>query len=163
MRSKFKFKDYLLNEQHEYLAHKVGDILTAVHELIQGGKQIGARQLVKHSEVVVNQIRKVLHSSWPRSEMKYLRTLQKVGVAIMKTIDEKGDLPETLNGARVEIEKLQDKMGQPINHLATPAKDEGQEQAQAKTGPAPGGEAPGPANVPGAGTPPNPNNPVQAM
>ena len=98
-RMRLKFKSYLLNEQHEYLAHKVGDVLTGIHELIQGGKQIGTRQLVKHSEVVVNQIRKILHSSWPRSEMKHLRVLQKVGVAIMKTIDEKGDLNDTLNGA----------------------------------------------------------------
>jgi hypothetical protein len=152
----FNFKAYLLNERHEYLSHKVGDILTGIHELIQGGKQIGARQLVKHSEVVVNQIRKVLHSSWPRSEMKNLRVLQKVGVAIMKCIDEKGDLPDTLNGVRVEIEKLQDKLGQPINHLATPSKDEGGPEADLNKPP----EAPG---VPGAGGKQNPNNPIQAM
>ena len=66
-----------------------------------------------------------------------------------------------------EIEKLQDKMGQPIHHLATPAKDEGKEQAQAQAqaqaGPEPGGEQAVPAGIPGANTPPNPNNPIQAQ
>lgn len=115
-----RFKQFILTEQRQFLAHRVGDILTAVHELLSGGKQVGARQLVKHSEGVVNRIRKVLHSSWPRSDQKYLKPLQKCGVALMKTIDEKGDLNETLNGVRGELEKLSEKLGEPVNTLAKP-------------------------------------------
>lgn len=112
-----EFKKFLLNEQREYLAQKVGDVLTSVHELIQGGKQVGARQLVRHSEAVANQIRRILHSSWPKTETKHLKVLQKCGVALMKTIDEKGDLNDTLNSVRGEIEKLTQSIGQPINNL----------------------------------------------
>jgi hypothetical protein len=115
-----KFKEFLLTEGRQFLAHKIGDILTAVHELLSGGKQIGARQLVKHSEGVVNHIRKVLHTSWSRSDQKYLKKLQKCGVALMKTIDEKGDLQQTLNGVRSELEKLSGKLGEPVNKLANP-------------------------------------------
>lgn len=115
-----QFKEYLLLEQKGYLADKIGDVLTGVHELLTGGKQIGARQLLRHAEGLVNQIRKILHSSWPRSEYKYLRILQKCGVGLAKCIEEKGDLRETLNGVREEIEHLTEKIGMPINQLGSP-------------------------------------------
>src|SRR5580698_7225364 len=101
-----KFRDFLLKEQKEYLAHKVADVLTTVHELLEAGKQMGAKQLIRQSEYVVNQMRKILHSTWPRSEHKYLKVLQKCGVALMKAIEEKGDLPETFLSVKSELEKL---------------------------------------------------------
>jgi hypothetical protein len=113
------FKSFLLTEDRNYLAEKIGDILTGVHELVTGGKQIGARQLVRHSEGLVTQIRKILHTNWPKTEFKFLRQLQKCGVALMKTIDEKGDLRDTLNSVRRELEQLSGKMGTPINDLGT--------------------------------------------
>jgi len=119
-----KFKEYLLLEQREYLGQRVGDVLTGIHELLVGGKQIGARQLVKNCDYMVNQIRKILHSTWPRSEYKFLKVLQKVGVALAKAIDEKGDLKEILNSARVELERLGKKLGTPIHKLAAPAQGE---------------------------------------
>lgn len=131
------FKRFILNEQHEYLGHKVGDLLTSVHELVQGGKQVGARQLVKHTEGLVNQIRKILHTSWPRTEYKFLRRLQKCGVALMKCIDEKGDLTETLNSVRAELEDLSHKIGAPINKLGSkPKKQDKPEQAEPQQPPA---------------------------
>ncbi len=85
-----KFKDFLLTEEKEYLAHKVADVLSAVYEIVEAGKQLGAKQMVKQSEVIVNQMRKILHASWPRSDRKYLKVVQKCGVALMKAIEEKG-------------------------------------------------------------------------
>jgi len=145
-----EFKKFLLTEQHEYLSGKIGDVLTGVHELIQGGKQIGARQLVRHSEGIVNQIRKILHTSWPRTEYKYLRKLQKCGVALAKCIDEKGDLQDTLNSVRHEIEQLSHKLGEPINTLGTskkrkPKENDGEKQAgHQNQGPPPNMPAPPP-------------------
>jgi hypothetical protein len=130
-----EFKKFLLNEQKEYLAHKVGDVLTSVHELIQGGKQVGARQLVRHSEGIANQIRRILHSSWPKTETKHLKVLQKCGGALMKTIDEKGDLNDTLNSVRSEIEGLSQKLGQPINSLGKQKESQPKEQEQGQQQP----------------------------
>lgn len=112
-----RFKHFLLTEQKDYFNQKVGDVLTSVHELIKGGKQVGARLLVNHAEEIVSRIRKILHSSWPKIYTKYLRILQKCGVALAKCIDEKGDLRETLNGVRVELEKMSHKTGEPINDI----------------------------------------------
>src|SRR6516162_5610434 len=118
-----EFKQFLLTEQKEYLANRVNDILTGIHELLQAKKQMGARQLVRNAETIANQIRKVLHSSWPRSEHKYLKTLQKCGVALMKAIEEKGDLPEVFNSVRSELERMTQKLGVPANQLGTGAEE----------------------------------------
>ena len=114
-----RFKQFLLNEQQVYLAQKVGDILTATQELRDDARHMGTRDLTRFSERIVNQIRRILHSNWPREEKKYLKTLQKIGVAIMRSIDEKDDLPGTIGGAAAELEKLVGDLGMPIHKLAT--------------------------------------------
>jgi len=122
------FKQYLITESREYLGHRVGDILTSVHELIAAGKQVGTRQLVKSVETIVIEIRKVLHNSWPRTEYKYLKKLQKCGVALMRAIDEKGDLREILNSVRNELESVSEKIGVPVNNLGRKKKEEPAEE-----------------------------------
>jgi len=134
-----RFKEFLLFEQKEFLSDKINDILTGIHDLLQAGKQMGARQMVKNSEEIVSQIRRVLHGNWPRSEHKYLKVLQKCGVALMKAIEEKGDLPEVFNGVRVELEKLSGKLHIPVNKLGT-----GEEEKPKKKEPPPPGEPTGP-------------------
>jgi hypothetical protein len=151
------FREYLLNESDDFLAQKVGDILTAVQELVDGGKQVGARQLVRNTEVVVAQIRKILHNSWPRAQQKHLRRLQKVGVALMKTIDEKGDLPEVLTSAQSELEKVSERIGKPVHHLGTPEEAESGQEKPEQSPQAPGLEGMG------VTAQSNPNSPLQVQ
>jgi hypothetical protein len=134
-----RFKQFLLTEQKEYLGDRINDILTGIHELLQAGKQMGARQQVKNSEEIAGQIRRILHGSWPRSEHKYLKVLQKCGVALMKAIEEKGDLPEVFNGVRAELEKLSGKLRTPVNKLGT-----GEEEKPKAPEPPPPGQPTGP-------------------
>jgi len=114
-----EFKTFLVVEQKEYLADRVNNVLTGVHELLSAQKQMGAKQMVKNAESIANQIRKILHASWPRSEHKYLKVLQRCGIALMKAIDDKGDLPEVFNSVRAELEKLSHKFRVPTNKLGT--------------------------------------------
>ena len=114
-----RFKEFILNESQAYLAQKVGDILTAAQELRDDSKNMGSRDLVRFSERIVNQIRRVLHSNWPREEKKHLITLQKVGVALMKSIEDKDDLSGTISGSTEALEKLVSDLGVPINKMAT--------------------------------------------
>lgn len=124
------FKQYILTENKIYLATKVGDILTAVQELRDDAKNMGSRDLIRFSERIVSQIRRILHSNWPKEEVKYLKVLQKVAVALMKAIEEKDDLGTIIAGIATTLEKLVSNLGLPINKLA--ASD--QVQSQDKVG-----------------------------
>jgi hypothetical protein len=136
---KLEFSQFLLNENKTYLGEKVGDILNAVHDLEEDGLKLGARQLMDFSEKVVSLIRRILHSSWPQSEHKYLKSLQKVGVALSKAIEEKGDLKELIPSVRQELEQLSGKLGTPINTMGSP---EGAEQRPEQSGPGEPGQLP---------------------
>jgi len=118
---------FILNENRAYLGEKIGDILNAVHDLEQEGANMGARQMIKFSEKIVSRIRRILHSNWPQTEETYLKSLQKVGVALMKAIEEKNDLRELMPQIKQELEDVSGKLGVPVNTLAAP---EGQESPE---------------------------------
>jgi hypothetical protein len=117
------FRSFLLTEEKVYLGTKVGDILTALQELNKDASNMGKRHLMRLIKNIVRQIRRILHSSWTFEEGKYLEVLQKVGVALMKGLDTNSDLPELVSSATDEIEKLSEKIDEPINNLAAPAVD----------------------------------------
>lgn len=127
-----RFKEFLINEQQAYLATKVGAVLTALQELVSDIQNIGTRELVQYAGNVVNRIRRILHSNWPREEKKFLVTLQKVAVALSKSIEEKDDLQGTLSAAASELEKLVADMGMPIHKLAS-TEEEGSEEDEKTT------------------------------
>jgi hypothetical protein len=114
-----KFKQFILNEEKQYLSQKIGDLLSAIHDLRGDSVSMSNRDLVRYAERIVNQIRKILHSNWSKDELSYLGTLQKVGVALMKAIDEKENLSQTISGAASVVEKLVSDMGTPINFLGS--------------------------------------------
>lgn len=152
-----RFSEYLLLESGDFLATRIGDILTAVQELVEGGKQVGARQLVRNTEVIVSQIRKILHNSWPRAHQKHLKKLQKVGVALMKTIDEKGDLTEVLASAQEELQQLTGKLGKPVHSLGVKDDEAGPKEEPNENPLAPGLEGMGVKSQSNA------NSPVQVQ
>lgn len=117
-----RFKHFLINEDAAYLGQKIGDILNAVHDLVENGKSMGTRQLVKNSEQIVNQIRGILHTHWTKADEKILVSLQKAAAAIMRAIKEKGDINEVLPSVADELEELSTKMGTPTNDIGVPEK-----------------------------------------
>lgn len=120
----FGFKDFILLENRVYLGGKIGDILTALQELRDDAKSMGSRSLVRYSEKIVNQIRRVLHTHWPKDELKFLKPLQKIGVAMMKAIEEREGLEEIISGSAGELEKVLSKMGVPINKIGSNTSDD---------------------------------------
>lgn len=116
----FGFKQFLLNENRAFLSQKIGDILNALQDLGDNTGGMGARQLVKNSNGIVDQIRRILHTDWPQREQKNLKVLQKCGVAIKKAIEEKDDLEAVIQSCIEEIEKLSGDLDMPMNKLASP-------------------------------------------
>lgn len=114
-----QFKSFLLNETKHYLGQRSGDILTALQNLQDDSAGLGQRALLRACQGVVNQIRRILHGRWDEEDVQYLKRLQKVGVAIMRAIDENEDLQEVIASSVAEIEKMLDDLQVPINSLGT--------------------------------------------
>tara|TARA_Y100000034_G_scaffold55520_1_gene68029 strand:+ start:401 stop:907 length:507 start_codon:yes stop_codon:yes gene_type:complete len=162
------FKHFLLNEEKSYLGQRISDILTALHDLQEDIENLGSRHINRMAESIVNQIRRVLHSNWSDKQHKSLKSLQKSGVAIMKAIEEKGDIKAVLASATKEIEELSGKLGRPVSDIGDSAEGEPAvldppEEPQPEQPPQqpPAGEQPG--QMPGATQPPNMPMPGQGI
>jgi uncharacterized protein YydD (DUF2326 family) len=114
------FKNFLVIENKEYLGQKIGDILSALQDLEENLGSTGTRQAASQAEGIVSQIRRVLHSDWDRSNRQFLFALQKVAVALTKSIEEEGDVREIISSSARELEAVMQKMGVPVNKLASP-------------------------------------------
>lgn len=114
-----KFKDFIIEENKAYFSQRVSDILSALQDLNDSAENMGVRHLVSNAETIVNQIRRIIHTHWPQSENANLISLQKCGVAIMKTIEEKGDLQGMLKSCQSQLEEIVGKSEAPINQMAS--------------------------------------------
>lgn len=124
------FKVFLLNEEKNYLGRKVASVLTPMQELQDDMQNMGARHLIRTAEKLVNDIRKILHGHWEQQQQKHLKELQKIGVAIQKTIDEKGDLREIIPSATQSLQTLSGKLGVKVNNLEGPEMQAGEPVSQ---------------------------------
>jgi hypothetical protein len=150
------FRQFLLNEEKAYLGHRVSGVLTAVHDLEEDIPGMGSRQITRVAEDIVNQIRKILHGQWSPKQAKHLKELQKVGVALIKAIDEKGDLKTMIPTVAQTLEDISGKLGIKTNDIQAPEEGSatGEEQPMQLTG---NGPAPNPQQAPpsgGAAVPP---------
>lgn len=111
------FKGYLITESNNFLGNKIGDILTATQELQDDMENLGARHIIRTADSIVNQIRIILHSQWSPRQQKHLEDLQRVAVALKKTIEEKGDIKEVIPAAVRELESISTKLGSKVTKL----------------------------------------------
>lgn len=119
MKNTIRFKSFLLSENKYYLGKKTGDLLTAVQSLGEDAPNLGNRAMIRAVQGVINQIRRILHGRWDDGDIKYLKVLQKIGVALCKAIDEKEDIATVVSSVTSELEGMLDKMEVPVNNLAS--------------------------------------------
>ena len=112
---KLDFTFYLINEAQSHLSQKIGDILSALQNLHDDADHLGTRQLLKASQGIVNQIRRVIKETWPDTEMDSLKVLQKIAVALSKAIDENTELKDVIASAVEELQQASG--GQQVNDL----------------------------------------------
>lgn len=118
------FKQFILNENKQFFASQCGDILSAIQNLEEESEYIGTRNLVRYSQNIANNLRNLIHSHWTDDLQSHLKELQKVGVAILKAIEESSDLLEVIKSSRNSLEELVKKLGLPINDVGVPEKEE---------------------------------------
>jgi hypothetical protein len=124
------FKEFLLNENKAYLSHQIGDVLTSMQDLQSDMGGMGLRHIAKVSEDIVDAIRKILHSSWSPKVRVHLIELQKIGVALMKSVEEKNTLKDDIPNLVQSLEQLVGKIGGKVNNLNAAPQDTGQEVDQ---------------------------------
>jgi len=124
-------KNFLLNEEKIYLGERIGDILTSLQQLKDDAPNMGKRHLMRVVKSIVSQIRRILHGSWTYEEEAYLKELQKIGVALMKGLDNNEELPPLVSSCTSALEKLSNELDEPVNKLAAPAtKEKSQEDEE---------------------------------
>lgn len=114
-----RFKDFLIHENKYYLGQKAGDLLTAAQSLGEDAPNLGNRALIRGAQGLINQIRRIVHSRWDDEDLKYLKTLQKIGVALCKAIDEKTDMGEVISSVTQALEEMLGEMEVPVNNLGS--------------------------------------------
>lgn len=125
-----RFRLFLLNEQKSYLGRRIANVLTPMQELQDDMQNMGARHLTRVAEKLVNEIRKILHSHWEQKHQTHLKELQRVAVAIQKTIEDRGDLREMIPTAAQALQDLSGKLGVKVNNLQSPEMDAGEPVSQ---------------------------------
>ncbi len=125
-----RFKGYLINEDKKYLGKKVAGVLTPMQELQDDMQNMGARHLIRVAEKLVNEIRKILHGHWEQQQQQYLKDLQRIGVAIQRTIEDKGDLRDIIPAATQALQTLSGKLGVKVNDLEGPEMQAGEPVSQ---------------------------------
>jgi hypothetical protein len=122
---RMQFKEFILDESKAFFAQRVSDILSALQDLNDNAEDMGPRHLVSNAETIVNQIRRTIHTHWPDSERSNLTVLQKCGVAIMKAIEEKGELKDVLKAVQQQMESISGEA--PVNDIG-PSEEEPEDE-----------------------------------
>lgn len=125
-----QFKYFVINEQKFYLGQRAGDILTVIQNLENDASNMGNRALIRAIQGVANQIRRILRGRWDESDIQYLKRLQKVGVALLKGIDEKEDIEQLIVSCSAEIQSLLNDLEVPINSLGSQEEPDDTEDEQ---------------------------------
>lgn len=114
-----EFKQYLLNESQATIATAIGDLLNSLQELESNSGAYGTRELSSYVERIVNTIRGIIQSSWPKDLWLELTSLQKVAVNLSKSIDGESDLDlkSVISAAAEEILKISEKLKMPITRM----------------------------------------------
>ena len=118
------FKQFLINESKQVFSTKVGGILNGLQTLKDDIPQMGNTARSKYVKDIVSQIRRILTDSIDDTMIGELKLLQKIGVSLLKSIETPGsDIEGILVSSIEEIEKLLDKLKNPINNVGNEIQD----------------------------------------
>ena len=115
-----RFSMYLINEDKSHLGHRINDILTSMQDLQDDMDNLGTRHFNRLVDELVNELRKVIHSQWSTQNHKHLEGIQKVAVALKKTLEDKGNMKEIFPAALQTLQSVAGKLGVKVNDMQAP-------------------------------------------
>lgn len=118
------FKGFIIRETQEFLGKEIGRICSYLQSLSDDAKKIGAEKLVEYVKVAISDIKTIIGGHWLPEDLKFLLDLQKVGVALSKSLEENNDLYAVLQSSVSQLRDTLKKMGVPVNDLGVTAKDQ---------------------------------------
>ena len=111
-----RFKEFLLKENEDnYLEVKIGDILSALQNMLEDSGVMSKKDTNDNLVSVANKIKPLLNSG--NKNLKALKTLQKVAVAIYSGVDNGDDPKNIIQICTTELESLLSGSGSTINKI----------------------------------------------
>ena len=111
-----RFKEFLLKENEDnYLEVKIGDILSALQNMLEDSGVMSKKDTSDHLVSVANKIKPLLNSG--NKNLNTLRTLQKVAVAIYSGVENGDDPKSIIKTCTTELESLLSGSGSTINKI----------------------------------------------
>jgi hypothetical protein len=111
-----KFKEFLIKENEDnYLEVKIGDILSALQNMLEDSGVMSKKDVSDNLVSVANKIKPLLNSG--NKNLKALKTLQKVAVAIYSGVDNGEDPKTIIQICTTELESLLSGSGSTINKI----------------------------------------------
>lgn len=119
------FKQFILMENEEDFANKVGNIYNSLSDLSKVADDKGVR-LGDLANGIVGEIKVILNGITPPKMRGLVEKMQAIAIMIKKSMDgkekdqEAKPLPEAIKIALSDMEKIKNQMGLPINDLGSP-------------------------------------------
>lgn len=119
-----EFKDFLLIENKNLFAERLGDIITALENLADDPKNLEKKQ---KATTIANQIRKsfLRGNKWPKMDGE-IETMITVAYNLLKSSNPKEesriDLDDIIKSSIQTLKSLQGNLQVPVNQLASPEK-----------------------------------------
>ncbi len=123
------FKQFLMLENTIDLANRIGDIYNALTGLSEISNKKGKATIVA-TQNIIGQIRKIIRTVDSKENKEHLEKLSNIGVMLSKSIDGENEISieDSIQRATSAIRKIVDKIGSPINDLATDVAQKPQDQ-----------------------------------
>lgn len=112
------FENFLLNEQKDNLIKQIGNLLNSMQNLKDDLPNLSRRSSDRAIENTVNYIRRILHSRWDDQNLKILKKLQTIAVALMNCINTTTEDTDSVVVESIKIlKKILEKSEEPLNEI----------------------------------------------
>ncbi len=125
------FKYYIFKENIKMLGSKIGDIISNFEKAIEQYDVVGLKTSMHNIAEISADIRSLIQGHMATENKKYMKELQKIGVALEKMIENKqGDSKKTLEDCASSLKNIAKEIGVPLNDIGVAPEETLQDKQQ---------------------------------